>query len=165
MGEYEEGLAFFSPDREYRYWLTRDWSPDERRVMWIGLNPSTADEAKLDPTLRRILGFSKDWGYSGFVMTNLFAFRATDPKNMKALKGDPVGPDNDGHLLDIARESSLIICCWGVHGAHMARDRSVLDLLCRWGHGPKLHALRVLSGGAPGHPLYLPQSSQPAPFK
>lgn len=159
----ESGTAYFSPDRVYRYWLIRDWSAEERRCMWIGLNPSTADEHRLDPTLRRIYDFSKLWGYTGFVMTNLFAFRATIPRVMK-LNPEPIGPDNDTHLLEIAEGVDRIMCVWGTDGVHRNRSQEVVAMLTKAGHGSKLHALRITKGGEPGHPLYIRKSAGPLPY-
>lgn len=82
----------FSPCRTYRYSLVHEWDRDLPRVAFIMLNPSTADENALDPTLRRCLGFARSWGYGSFEIGNVFAFRATDPKAMKAA-ADPFGPE------------------------------------------------------------------------
>jgi hypothetical protein len=76
--------------------------------MFVGLNPSTADEGGDDPTIRRCVGFARDWGYSGLCMTNLFAFRATQPKDMLA-QADPVGPNNDETLTRLAKEAKVIV--------------------------------------------------------
>ncbi len=94
----------FSSNRVYRYVLWREWnqllSAPFRYAMFIGLNPSTADETKNDPTVRKCIGFAKRWGYDGLCMTNLFAFRATDPGAMlKDLA--PIGPDNDDWLVKL----------------------------------------------------------------
>lgn len=156
----ESGSALLSVDRVYRYWLLRDWSSAEKRVGWIGLNPSTADESRLDPTLRRIARFSEDWGYTGFIMLNLFAYRATDPIAMKAVK-DPVGPDNDKHILEVAAEVDFIVCCWGAHGAHRERAQTVLDMLRIHGNAPKLHYLKLTQKGQPMHPLYISSAELP----
>src|SRR3954462_12457376 len=85
----------FSRCRRYRYTLEHVIDPalEPRRIMWIGLNPSTADESQLDPTLRRVRAFSHAWGYTAFVMTNLFSFRATQPSDMKG-QANPVGEHN-----------------------------------------------------------------------
>lgn len=163
MSAAEIGPAAFSPDRKYRYWLQRDWRSGGRRVMWIGLNPSTADERRLDPTLRRIVRYSSDWGYDGFVMTNLFAYRATLPSEMKEQE-DPVGPENDEHLAARAATSELIVCAWGSHGLHRNRSQAVVDLMSDAGHFPKLRALKVVANGEPGHPLYLPLTATPIQY-
>jgi len=105
----------FSPDRQHRYTLLHQPEPllgGNRLLMWIGLNPSTADETQLDPTLTRILGFTRREGYDGFIMTNLFGFRATLPKDMRAAP-DPVGPDNDKWLLTSARRCGKVVAAWG----------------------------------------------------
>lgn len=159
----EAGPAGFSADRSYRYWLRRDWSPGSRRVMWIGLNPSTADEQTLDPTLRRVARYSRDWGYDGFVMTNLFAYRATKPTEMMKQE-DPVGPDNNAWLRDLAQTSPLVICAWGTHGIYRDRGQQVLDLMREAGCHTKLHCLKLVASGEPGHPLYLPLAAHPIPY-
>ena len=140
--------AVFSPDRVYRYELRRTWGPGPV-VAFIGLNPSTADETVDDPTIRRCIGFAKRWGYGGLVMLNLFAFRATDPRDMRAAD-DPVGPDNDRHLIAATSESGLVVAAWGVHGAYRNRDREVAGLLA-W----NLMALGLTRDGHPRHPLYV----------
>ena len=95
--------TIFSPCRRYRYTLWRAWDMfNPGYVMFIGLNPSTADEVQDDPTIRRCIGYAKEWGYGAFCMTNIFAFRATDPRVMKA-QADPVGPENDKWLTECAK--------------------------------------------------------------
>lgn len=122
--------------------------------MFVGLNPSTADETRDDPTIRRCMAFAKAWGYGGLCMTNLFSFRATDPKDMKAA-ADPVGPENDAHLLALAEGAGVIIAAWGANGTHKGRDKDVRKLL------PTLYCLAMTKGGHPGHPLYLPKILTP----
>ena len=94
--------AIFSGCRTYRYTLWRSWDRDKGDVMFIGLNPSTADETLNDPTVRRCINYAKSWGYGGIYMANMFAFRATDPKEMKQAK-DPIGYRNDFWLMDMAQ--------------------------------------------------------------
>ncbi|MCR6656636.1 MAG: DUF1643 domain-containing protein [Opitutus sp.] len=148
--------CIFSPCRAYRYSLVHEIAPalPRRRAMWIGLNPSTADESQLDPTLRRIRDFTTTWGYNGFVMTNLFAFRATDPKVMKA-QPDPVGIENDRVLIETAKSCDLIVAAWGAHGSHMDRASAVLKLL----QGLNVHCLGITQEGHPRHPLYLKRAT------
>lgn len=119
--------------------------------MWIGLNPSTADEQRLDPTLTRIKGFSAMWGYNAFIMTNVFGWRDTLPAKMKK-SPDPIGKDNDYWLLKCAEECDLIIACWGIHGAFQKRDEHVVNLL----RGHNLRCLSLTGAGHPAHPLYHP---------
>lgn len=145
--------ANFSECRRYRYSLWRRWG-DGPHAMFIGLNPSTADETLDDPTIRRCIGFSKAWGYAGFVMTNLFAYRSTDPKVMKAVD-DPVGLENDAALVMHAARAGIVVAAWGTHGAYRGRAQHVRELL------PRLHYLRLTAEGHPAHPLYLPGTLRP----
>lgn len=147
--------AIFSMDRRYRYVLSRQWGDTGRTIAFIGLNPSTADEKQDDPTIRRCIGYAKDWGFGGLRMLNLFAFRATDPAVMKA-EPLPVGCDNDWHLLDSVNHCDLIVAAWGAHGVHQGRGDAVRQML------PRLHYLRLTKDGHPGHPLYLPKNLTPA---
>jgi hypothetical protein len=148
-----DSVATFSPCRTYRYSLWRRWGAGSY-VMFIGLNPSTADEVNDDPTIRRCIRFAKDWGHSGLCMTNLFAFRATDPRDMKAAS-DPVGARNDQTLLSIARNASVVVAAWGAHGGHLKRSAQVESLI------GSLHALKLTQDGSPSHTLYLPSSFRP----
>ena len=122
------------------------------------LNPSTADEAKLDPSCTRARNYAERWGYGALVVTNLFGWRATDPEEMKAAR-DPVGRGNDAAILRAAREAGIVVCAWGNHGAHKERSFKVIDFLKR--ENIELHVLRLNGGGEPAHPLYLPGSLTP----
>ena len=147
--------AIFSEDRVYRYSLYRDWPMKDARdgtPVFIGLNPSTADEVKDDPTIRRCKGFAKSWGYRGMFMLNLFAFRATNPREM--LKAPyPIGPDNNHWLITLTQEAPTVIAAWGRLGKHLGRDRQVLALLGR------IH--QIGKANYPRHPLYLKSSLLP----
>lgn len=140
--------AVFSPDRMYRYELRREWGPG-LRVAFIGLNPSTADETLDDPTIRRCIGFAKRWGAGSLVMLNLFAFRATDPRAMKAAH-HPIGPENDKHIVQATRYVDVAVAAWGVHGSYLARDEEVLKLM-----PVSPGALGFTKAGYPRHPLYV----------
>lgn len=159
MNTQHEHATIFSPCRTYRYALWRDFGDlaGEGYAMFIGLNPSTADEVSDDPTIRRCIAFAKSWGYGALCMTNLFAFRATDPVDMKAV-ADPVGPENDYHLQRLASGAGVVVAAWGVHGTHRQRDTAVRSMM------PKLHCLRKTGDGHPGHPLYLPKILTPIPL-
>ena len=141
------------PNKEFRYTLWREWEENKGYVQFIGLNPSTADEILDDPTIRRCIGFAKSWGYGALCMTNIFAFRATQPKDMFAAT-DPIGPDNDFWLSRTARESSLIVAAWGIHGNYLNRNKDVMALI------PEMKCLRFTKGGYPGHPLYIPKNTR-----
>jgi hypothetical protein len=158
---YIDQGASFDADRVYRYRLWRAWDDGRPRVAFLMLNPSTADETVLDPTLRRCLGFAQAWGFGSFEIGNLFALRSTDPKKLR-LVADPVGPGNDTELLSMAVRADLVVCGWGAHGGLHGRDRSVLKLLEPYA---ALYALRLTNAGAPGHPLYLPAKLEPVLFQ
>lgn len=144
--------AVFSPCRRWRYSLERIWQPELGLVQFIGLNPSTADETEDDPTIRRCIGFSRDWGYGGIVMSNIFAFRATDPKLMKAAT-DPIGPENDKWILAQYDKCEITVAAWGLHGEFRGRGEIVAEML-RY----DLRHLGKTKHGQPRHPLYLRRS-------
>lgn len=162
-GEWGRATATFSPDRRYRYRLTRQWSTGDspRFVNFVMLNPSTADAFALDPTNRRCVGFARDWGFDGLLTTNVFAWRSTDPRGLRDAT-DPVGPDNDTFLLDIARRAELVVAAWGVHAALGGRGESVRRLLV--GAGVEPHVLRLTKDGHPGHPLYVAATTRVIPW-
>ncbi len=144
--------AAFSPCRQWRYLLWRQWDAALPMANFLMLNPSTADEFRLDPTCARARGYAERWGYGTLVVTNVFGWRATDPGDMKAA-ADPVGPGNDKAIVRAAREAGIVVCAWGNHGAHAGRSERVVALLREV--GVELHALKVNAGGEPAHPLYL----------
>ncbi|EKF75541.1 hypothetical protein A11A3_01672 [Alcanivorax hongdengensis A-11-3] len=149
--------ANFSRCRRYRYALWRRWGEGDDFILLVGLNPSTADHRQDDPTIRRCMGFARDWGYSGLCVANLFAWRATYPRDLLAAD-DPVGPHNDRWLRRLGREASLVVAAWGNHGHHLNRARRV----SRW--LPDMHAIRVNRSGDPAHPLYLPRHLNAHPW-
>ena len=145
--------AQFSDDRVYRYALWRTWDETKGHAMFIGLNPSTADETKDDQTIRKCMAFARRWDYGGIYMLNIFAFRATDPQVMKAA-ADPIGPGNDDIIRRYLACAGTAIACWGVHGQHRNRSQRVRA----WLRG-RLHHLGLTKDGHPKHPLYLPLST------
>lgn len=149
--------AAFSPCRRWRYLLWRRWDAAKPLANFLMLNPSTADEVKLDPSCTRARLYAERWGYGGLIVTNLFGWRATDPGEMKAVT-DPVGPGNDRAIVAAAREAAIVVCAWGNHGAHLGRSVAVRSLLGKI----RLHTLRLNGSGEPAHPLYLPGSLQPS---
>ncbi|PHR54656.1 MAG: hypothetical protein COA43_16235 [Robiginitomaculum sp.] len=160
----EKREAIFSPCRQYRYRLSQIWDERTPPLTWLMLNPSTADEVKNDPTVERCERRARMWGYGGSVVLNIFAYRATDPKDMRA-HVDPIGPDNDEWLRKIARESAKaegaadIVGGWGEHGAHMKRGEAVLEIFRQ--EGGRLSALKINASGHPAHPLYIAYSAKP----
>jgi hypothetical protein len=148
--------ATFSECRTYRYTLTRELGSGEGTCVFIGLNPSTADETQDDPTIRRCIRYAREWGYARLVMLNLYAFRATDPKQMfKALF--PIGPDNMRVIYEEAAKADLVVCAWGAH-AEPVHEQHVMSLL------PTSHVLGLTAGGNPRHPLYMRADVQPVRF-
>lgn len=160
--------ALISPCGLYRYWLSRTWDDALPVVCWIMLNPSTADASKDDPTIRRVTAFSRAWGFGGFVVVNLFALRATDPRQLLRAEYPIASPDhlmkfcenmNDFWILRQAM-SRRVIVAWGAGGALNRRDREVMDLL----KGRKVECIGTTAARHPRHPLYLPATATPVPF-
>ena len=144
--------AVFSSCGSYRYRLQREIGPGEKTLLFIGLNPSTADEEKNDPTVERIERRAKAMGFGRISVCNIFAYRATDPQVMKG-QPFPVGPENDAAILEEARKADLVLCAWGIHGCHLNRGREVEKLLRN--AGIPLHCLGRNHDGSPKHPLYI----------
>src|SRR5256885_11224409 len=145
--------ARFSNCRRWRYLLWRRWDASRPVANFLMLNPSTADEFQLDPSCTRARRYAERWGYGALIVTNIFGWRATDPEEMKAAR-DPVGRGNDRAILRAARESAIVVCAWGNHGAHLGRSHKVRNLLEQ--AGIKARVLRMNGSGEPAHPLYLP---------
>lgn len=145
--------AELSPCGRYRYLLTRTMMFGEGTCLFVMLNPSTADHAVDDQTIRQCLGFVEAWGYQRLEVVNLFAWRATLPRDMLGAI-DPIGPAGDQWLLRAACGAARIVCAWGEHGRHRGRGDAVRTLL--QGHGHSLYHLGLTKGHAqPRHPLYL----------
>ncbi|MBW6505964.1 MAG: DUF1643 domain-containing protein [Rhodobacteraceae bacterium] len=154
--------AVYSDCERYRYLLTRVWQPEGARALFILLNPSTATEAQNDPTVERCERRARALGFGSFRVTNIFAFRATDPRAMRA-EVDPVGPDNDAAIAEslgwATGANDRIICAWGAHGAHQGRGAVVAAMLRA--SGLPLWHLGLTLAGAPKHPLYIGYDRQP----
>ena len=146
---------------DYRYLLWRRWSTSRRICNFVMLNPSTADETENDPTIRRCMAFAKSWGYGVLVVTNLFAHRATEPKDMLAAS-DPVGPENGSivdEVMDYATHNDgLIVAAWGNKGSHMDQ--------AEWFKGraemmdAPVRCFEISKKGQPKHPLYQPSDKE-----
>ncbi|MEM9212570.1 MAG: DUF1643 domain-containing protein [Pseudomonadota bacterium] len=154
-------IAVYSDCEQYRYTLTRVWEPAGRKALFVMLNPSTATEVQNDPTVERCERRARALGFGAFRVTNIFAFRATDPKVMRA-QNDPIGPANDDAIQDGAVWADQIICAWGTHGAHLDRGSAVETLLRATGE-PLFH-LGLSKKGHPKHPLYIGYETQPEPW-
>lgn len=153
--------AIFSPDRKYRYVLQRSIAPNRWRCLFIMLNPSTADESVNDPTIGRCVSFARAWGYGELVVCNLFALRSTNPRALHQ-ELDPVGPDNDQHIIREATLAFRTVLAWGNHGSYRQRDKEVLALLPVGVH-PKAFA-PLTKEHAPRHPLYVRGDAQLVSF-
>ena len=163
--EFQKGdahsTAVYSDCERYRYLLTRVWEPAGRRALFIMLNPSTATEVQNDPTVERCERRARALGFGAFRVTNIFAWRDTDPKKMRAA-ADPVGPENDAAIAESCPWADRIIAAWGAHGAHLDRGARVEALLR--GTGRAVHHLGLTQAGHPKHPLYIAYTRQPQPW-
>lgn len=163
--EYMSRGAIISECGQFRYLLTREWDPlKSRRAVFVMLNPSTADAKLDDPTIRKCIGFARRWDCGGIVVVNLYAYRATDPADLKKA-GWPVGPENDrfiGVVGECAARDGVLICAWGANAVGRERPRKVLDLLRNAGARPM--AVAITKSGAPQHPLYAPYDGEPVPL-
>jgi len=163
------GDAVFDAAGRYRYVLTRDLAhdgfyvdgvpcADQRRLLFVLLNPSVATATHNDPTIAKCCRFGSMWRYRHLAICNIFALRATDPAWLYK-DDDPVGFANDHYLIQEARRADLVVCAWGAHGEFNDRGRHVFRLLTAENVEP--HALSWTKSGQPGHPLYLKGDSEP----
>ena len=158
--KHGDGWAIFDRSEQYRYTLGRRWAPDGKRVCFCLLNPSTADASVLDPTLTRCYGYANQWGFNAMDVTNVFALRSTDPKGLRAVD-DPIGPDNDEHIVELAQSADLVVVGWGTHARLNDRHTHVIELLS---DVSALTCLGVTKDGYPKHPLYLRKDLEPVGF-
>jgi len=156
-----QSTAVYSDCESYRYLLTRIWDPAGSKALFIMLNPSTATEVQNDPTVERCERRARALGFGAFRVTNIFAWRDTDPRAMR-VAADPIGADNDAAILESCPWADRIICAWGSHGAHLDRGPAVADMLRRT--GLPLYHLGLTKAGHPKHPLYIGYAEQPRPW-
>lgn len=157
--------ATFSECRRYRLVLWRRWMdcPVSEMVAFCGVNPSRATEQVNDNTVRRCIRFAKDWGFGGYIMLNLFAWRETDPDIMRKVP-EPIGDDNDAAILWVARNCGKFIASWGGDGNHLDRDLAVLDLLKTAGidlYNIGMTTPKPPTRPQPRHPLFVRAATQP----
>ena len=155
--------ADLSADGRYRYTLTRCWDETKPAVLFVMLNPSTADADVDDPTIRRCIGFAKAWGHGTLLVWNLYALRATDPTWLDSAD-DPIGRENEDHLWRLMRRADLIVVAWGAkpnRGKYVNREKVMF-----WGPfwDREVVALGVTKDGHPRHPLYVRGDTTPVPF-
>ena len=151
-------IAVYSDCELYRYSLTRVWDPAGTKVAFVMLNPSTATEVQNDPSVERCECRARTLGFGGFRVTNIFAWRDTDPRNMRAAKS-PIGPKNDVIIQESCTWADQVIAAWGNHGAYLNRGAQVTELL-RSSSKPLLH-LGLSKQGHPKHPLYISYTQNP----
>ena len=155
------GGATLSLDERYRYRLWRTVGPGARSVTWVMLNPSTADASQDDPTIRKCKEFTRRWGFDRMEVVNLFAWRATNPKELPKVD-EPIGLENNETILARALASEWVIAAWGSDKFAVQRARTVTRMLT--GAGVHLRCLRKSKDGHPYHPLYLPYGSMPITY-
>lgn len=156
--KYLEALAGISDDGVYRYWLSRRLSMGDRAVLFVGLNPSTADATQDDPTIRRCVGFARQWGFDWLLMGNIYAYRSTDPKVLPSID-DPVGPENHAALTWMSDRAELIVAAWGKNKLNPPGRWLARAIL----HHPQVRCLGRNQDGTPKHPLYLAKTTELQP--
>jgi hypothetical protein len=156
-----EGSAIFGGEREqYRYTLQRTWDKSLPTALFVMMNPSTAEPRFDDPSVARCRSFAKAWGYGTLLVGNTFAYRATDQRRLLEVE-DPIGPENDKYLKQMARKASLIVFAYGKpHIKLRARGIAVARMLAKATDHP-VYVLKLTADGTPSHPLYLPGNLQP----
>jgi hypothetical protein len=152
--------AVISDCETYRYSLIRQWDESLPFVNFIGLNPSTADTKLNDSTIHKCMRYAKnkEWGYGGIIMTNLFAYRATKPKDMFAHTGDIIGEENNEYLIGAVQKAKLSVAVWGDDGVWKNRYAQVAELI------PNLYCLKISASGQPRHPRFLKGDLVPIPY-
>jgi hypothetical protein len=145
--------AHFSECQKYRYTLVRKFRAGQGLINFVMLNPSTANEEFNDPTVARCENMALRLGYGTMAVTNIFAYRATDPTMMKQMQECAIGDENNRAISDTAKDAALVVCAWGNHGLFLNRGDDVLKLLRA--QKVKTHALKLNGNGQPAHPLYL----------
>lgn len=157
--------AAFSECGKYRWWLRRDWShqmfgePDDP-VVFVGLNPSIADAEIDDPTIRRCIGFAKNWGSTALIMVNLFPLIETDSKKLTACAAGAMD-QNRREIYQQTKDAGMTVVAWGAHD--MAR-REGPNVIHHWIYGRPM-CLGLTKDGWPKHPLYLRRDTEPVPYR
>jgi hypothetical protein len=147
-----EAGAVFDGSGAYRYLLWRTWDMSRPAVAFVMLNPSTADAERLDPTIRRCVGFARRWNFGRVLIVNLFGYRSIYPQALSAVD-DPVGGQNQEFLRGACSAATLVVAAWGNHGAAQSASGRVRDRI-----GPA-NCLGLTNRGEPRHPLYVPYSA------
>lgn len=146
--------ALISPCGTFRYTLVRVWDDTKPRLLFVMLNPSTADASVDDATIRKCVGFATRMGFGGITVVNLFAYRATKPSDLIKAKF-PEGPGNQTFLLEALHTHSDVVFAWGAIARRAPNVTARVEGMAA-GAGCKVHVLRRLADGTPEHPLYVP---------
>lgn len=167
--------AIFSDCGRFRYWLERIWDPERPILPWVLLNGSTAGSVRNDPTVRRVIGFTRKWRFGGLWLVNAYAAMATKPRDLLAME-ENVGPLNRSYVRKTVRDAWRharnlsdtpelpVIVGWGNHGAHGGQDRRVLEWISGAGVPVRLQCLGVTKQGCPRHPLYCAADATPVRY-
>lgn len=151
--------AAFSPDGQHRYRLCRRWDRSKPRVLWVMLNPSSANALQDDPTIRRVQRFSVKNGFGALEVVNLFSRISTDPEDLKGLDTAAlIGPENAKHWAEAKGRADAVIAAWGamkVFDEASAKARALQAVA----FFEEMMALEILAGGMPKHPLYCEKDS------
>ena len=153
--------AIFSECQQYRYRLREIWDATQPLVLWLLMNPSVACIDYSDPTLRKTGKFARSWGYGGQLIGNVHAYRATDKSRLLEV-ADPVGPENDRMILDMAAQAQTVVLAYGQPPTALRQRGRYIVALLR--DHPRLCHLRLAKDGTPVHPLYLPETLTPQPY-
>lgn len=153
--------AGISSCKKYRWWLHRVWDPSLPLVIWVMLNPSTADHRKNDPTIMKVMRYSKRWGYGGILVLNIYAYRTSRPENLPDDENLRVGYRNDSFIRSMFQyakaEGIAVVCAWGAkHRERGCRVRRMAADL-----GLPLLGLEVALNGEPKHPRFLSETLCP----
>lgn len=151
-------VAIYSDCEKYRYALTRTWDVSKGKVLFVMLNPSTATEIQNDPTVERCERRARTLGFGAFRVTNIFAWRDTDPRAMRAAK-DPIGPENNEMIAQGCLWADRVIAAWGAHGVHRDQGAVIKNLLAK--ADCDIYHLGLTKHGHPKHPLYIAYAQHP----
>lgn len=156
--------AYISADGKYRYWLERRWhggKADSPLIVWCMLNPSTADASIDDPTIRRCIGFTNVWGFGRLIVINLYAYRATNPRDLEGLTlPELYGPENSFwlHSYTHMAHSRAVVCAWG------GKRFGCVPLPPSIASAPLRYCFGYTVTGEPLHPLYLAADTRLVPI-
>jgi hypothetical protein len=162
--DVKSSAVFGGPDDCYRYRLIRTWDKTKPHAMFIMMNPSTADAMVDDRSVAKCGRFARTWGYGGIYVGNTFAYRATYKKDLRGVE-DPIGPENDKHLIAMAKRAEKVIFAYGQPGHRTLRDEGPRLVKMLIDKGVKPHVLKLSNDGTPCHPLYLRKTLNPVLWK